>query len=167
MKRLATLVLMALMLPLITLGQSQAVEDFQNKYKDDRDASFVTIQGSLFNFVASIADVDDDPDAQAIGRIADGIDAMQVLSVPYFEADVSKADVSNLKSSLKKEKYESLMSVKDGKEFVDVMAKGSGSKLSDIIIMVDNREQFTLISLDGSLSMEDLSYLSKNHKDWH
>jgi hypothetical protein len=167
MKRLATLILMALILPLVSMGQSKAVVDFQNKYSDDRDASFVTIQGSLFNFVASIADFDDDPEAQALGRIADGIEAMQVLSVPYFEADLSKAEVQDLKASLKKENYESLMSAKDGREYVEVMAKGSGSEIRDIIILVDNRDQFVLISMDGVLSMEDISYLSKNHKNWH
>ena len=60
-----------------------------------------------------------------------------------------------------------MMSAKDGREYVEVMAKGSGSEIRDIIILVDNRDQFVLISMDGVLSMEDISYLTKNHKNWH
>lgn len=166
MKRLAGLVL-ALALPLTIMAQSNVVVDFQDKYSDDRDATFVSIKGSLFNFVASIADIDDDPEAQALGRIAEGIRSMQVLQVPYFESDLSRADIENLKRALNKEDYEELMSVKDGKEYVHILAQGSANEIRNMLILVDDKNDFTMISIDGKLSMEDLTYLSKTHGSWH
>ena len=166
MKRLTGLIL-ALALPIVMMAQSESVEKFQDKYSEDRDATFVSIRGSLFNFVASIADFDDDPESQAIGRIADGIKSMQVLRVPYFESDLSRTEVSALKSALAKEKYEELMSVKEGREYVNILAQGSASEIRNMLILVDNKDEFTLINIEGKLSMEDLSYLSKNHRNWH
>ena len=166
MKKLSGLII-ALILPLTILAQSPSVEKFQDKYRGEKHASFVTIEGSLFNFVSSFADVDDDPDLQAFGRIADGIRSMQVLSLNYFDVDLSKAEVADLRDDLKKEKYETLISVKDGRQFVNIMAKGSDSEIRDIVIIVDDKDDFTLLSLEGKLSTEDLAYLSRNHKDWH
>ena len=76
MKKLTGLMIIAL-LPFIAMAQSKSVTSFQNKYSDHDDATFVTIKGSLFNLIASVADYDDkddpDEDLQAFGRIADGI----------------------------------------------------------------------------------------------
>ena len=166
MKRLTGLIL-ALALPIAMMAQSESVEKFQDKYSEDRDATFVSIRGSLFNFIASIADFDDDPETQAIGRIADGIKSMQVLQVPYFESDLSRTEVVALRSALAKEKYEELMSVKEGREYVNILAQGSASEIRNMLILVDNKDEFTLINIEGKLSMEDLSYLSKNHRNWH
>ena len=166
MKRL-TIILMAIVLPFAIQAQSEAVEDFQDKFSEDRDATFVSVRGSLFNFVASIADFDDDPEAQALGRIADGIQSMQILQVPYFESDLSRTDVESLKKSLSKENFEELMSMREGRENVNILSQGSDSEIRNMLILVDNKDDFTLISIEGVLSMEDLSYLSKNHNDWH
>lgn len=166
MKRLSGLVL-ALILPIAVFAQSPAVEKFQDKYRGEKHASFVTIEGNLFKFVAGFAEMDDDPELQAFGRIADGLRSMRVLSMNYFDVDLSKADVANLKDDLRKEKYESLMSVKDGRQYVDIMAKGSDSEIRDIVIVVDDKDDFTLLSLEGRLSTKDLAYLSRNHKEWH
>ena len=166
MKRL-TIVLMALVLPFAIQAQSKTVEDFQDKFSEDRDATFVSVRGSLFNFVASIADFDDDPEAQALGRIADGIKSMQILQVPYFESDLSRTEVESLKKSLSKENFEELMSMKEGRENINILSQGSDSEIRNMLILVDNKDDFILISIEGVLSMEDLSYLSKHHNDLH
>jgi hypothetical protein len=166
MKRLTGLAL-AIALPLTMMAQSKTVARFQDQYSGDRDATFISIKGSLFNFFASIADIDDDPEAQALGRIAAGIRSMQVLQVPFFESDLSRTDIEKLKHSLAKEDYEELMSVKDGKEYVHILAQGSASEIRNMLILIEDKNDFTMISINGKLAMEDLAYLSKNHNNWH
>ena len=53
-------------LPVAGMAQSKSVTSFQKKYFDHEDVTHVTIKGPLFGFLASLAEYDDDPDAQAI-----------------------------------------------------------------------------------------------------
>lgn len=170
MKKLIAIMIIAL-LPAGVMAQSKSLDSFIDKYIDHEDVTYVQIKGSLFNLISSIAEYDNgeepDEDLQAIGRMADGIKSMVVLSVPYYDTNISKEEVTSLKSALVKEKYEEFIKVKDGKELVSVMAQGSGDKVSNGIILVEEKDEFTLIRFTGSLSMKDLNYLGKNHDNWH
>ena len=158
-------------LPLMGMAQSKSVSSFQNKYSDHEDVTYVTVKGSLFNLLGAIAEFDDDEDPdedlQALGRIADGINSMEVLKVPYYETDLNREEVASLRNSLAKDDYEEFLMVKEGKELVNVMAQGSENEIRNMLVLVENKEEFTLISINGKISMKDLSYLSKHHGDFH
>jgi hypothetical protein len=170
MKKLATLMIIA-MFPFLAMAQSKAVSAFQDKYSDHDDVTFVTIKGSLFNLIGSIAEYDDDDDPdedlQALGRIADGINSMEVLRVPFYDTDLNREELSSLRNSLAKDDYEEFLMVKEGKELVNVMAQGADDEIRNMLILVEEKEDFTLISINGKLSMKDLSYLSKHHNNFH
>jgi len=170
MKKLTTLMIIA-MLPFLAMAQSKSVSAFQDKYSDHDDVTYVTIKGSLFNLIGSIAEYDDDEDPdedlQAFGRIANGINSMEVLRVPFYDTDLNREDVASLRNSLTKENYEEFLMVKEGKELVNVMAQGAADEIRNMLILVEEKNEFTLISIDGTLSMKDLSYLSKNHRNFH
>ena len=59
------------------------------------------------------------------------------------------------------------MSMKEGRENINILSQGSDSEIRNMLILVDNKDDFILISIEGVLSMEDLSYLSKHHNDLH
>jgi hypothetical protein len=170
MKKVTTLMLIAF-LPIMGMAQSKSVSTFQDKYSDHEDVTYVTIKGSLFNLLGTIADYDDDEnpdeDLQAFGRIADGINSMEVLKVPYYETNLKREEVASLRSSLTKEDYEEFLMVKEGKELVNVMAQGTENEIRNMLVLVENKEDFTIISINGKISMKDLSYLSKHHGDFH
>ena len=155
MKKLAILMMIALF-PVTLMAQSKTVDSFISKYKNHDDVTFVVIKGSLFNLIASIAEYDNgeepDEDLQALG---------------YYETDLSKAEVNDLRSSIGKEKYEEFIQVKEGKELINVMAQGTGDEVKNGLILIEEKDEFTIISVDGTLSIKDLNYLSKHHKDWH
>ena len=164
MKRLTT-ILAILIAPMFVMAQNKAVTDFQNKYKDDRDASYIEISGSLFKFISSINDSNNDemdPDLEAIARIADGLESMKVLKIDKYASDVSQSEIDALKSSLKKDSYESLMTMKEGRRNINFMAQGKSNELRNMLIIVDDKDEFVLINIDGVLTSKDLSYLSKN-----
>lgn len=159
------------LLPALAIAQSKSVDAFIDKYIDHEDVTYVQIKGSMFNLISSIAEYDNgeepDEDLQAIGRLADGIKSMVVLQVPYYDTDLSKDEVASLRSALAKEKYEEFVKVKEGKELITVMAQGSGDVVSNGLILVEERDEVTLISFDGTMSIKDLNYLGKNHGNWH
>ena len=57
--------------------------------------------------------------------------------------------------------------VKEGKELVNVLAQGAADEVRNMLILVEEKEDFTLISINGTLSMKDLSYFSKHHTNFH
>ena len=160
---------MIAMLPFLAMAQSKTVDSFQDKYSDHDDATYVTIKGSLFNLVASIAEYDEDPDEdmQAFSRIADGINSMEVLKVPFYDTDLNRDEVKSLRSALEKEGYEEFLMVKEGKELINVMAQGAADEIRNMLVLIEEKEEFTLISIDGKLSMKDLSYFTKHHTSFH
>lgn len=166
MKKLTTILLIAL-LPVVALAQSKSVIDFQSKFSSDPDVTTVLIKGPLFKFIASIAELDDnDPEMEAIGRIANGIKSMEVFSVPFY-TDLNREDISTLRNELKKDGYEELLFVKEGKDLVNIMSQGKEDEIRNMVILAEEKENFTLLSINGKLSMKDLAYLSKNHDDFH
>lgn len=157
------------MLPFLAMAQSKSVTNFQDKYSSHDDVTYVSIKGSLFNLIASIAEYDDeqDEDFQAMARIAKGIKSMQVLQVPFYETDLNREEVASFRKALAKEDYEEFLTVKDGKELINVMAQGADDEIRNMLVLIEEKEEFTLISINGTLSMKDLSYLSKHHRNFH
>jgi hypothetical protein len=168
MKKL-TAVFIAMVTVSFAFGQSKAVEDFQNKYKNDRDAKVVSLNGSIFQLVANIAEfADEDEDAQVVARIAKGIKSMNLISVPMLKAGIELKQIEDLKDKLKSEKYDELMTVRDGRDRVYFMAKTGENKINNMLILITQEEdEFVLINIDGVLDMKDLAYLADNHKKWH
>lgn len=163
------LIIAILFAPMLLMAQNKAITAFQEKYKDDRDASYIEISGSLFKFISSInaGDNEDiDPDLAAIAKIADGLTSMKILKIDKYASDVTSEEIANLKSSLKKDSYESLMSMKDGRKNINFMAQGKANELRNMLILVDDKEEFVIINIDGVLTSEDLSYLSRHYSRW-
>ena len=163
--------MMIVMLPFLAMAQSKSVAAFQDKYSDHDEVTYVAIKGSLFSLLGSIAafDDDDDPDEdlQAMGRIANGIKSMEVLRVPFYDTELNREEIATLRKALAKEDYEEFISVKEGKDLINVMAQGAADEVRNMLVLVEEKEDFTLISINGTLSMKDLSYLSKHHDNFH
>lgn len=170
MKKLTGILLLTV-LPFFGMAQNKAVQDFFNKYNDHEDVTYVVLKGSLFNLFKDIAEYDNgdepDEDLQALGHMAGGIKSMKIIQVPYYETNLTKDEVNSLRASLEKDNYEEYVRVKEGKELVNIMAQGDDTEVRNMIILVEEKGEFTIISVDGKLSVKDLSYISKHHADWH
>lgn len=149
-------------------GQSKTIEDFHSKYKDDRDAKVVSLNGGLFKLIASIADVEEsDEDVKTIARIADNITSMDILSIPMYESGFDSKSIDDMRSQLHKEKYEELMTVKEGSDRIYFMTQGTGSQVKNMLVLIREEEEFMVMNINGSLDMKDLAYLARNHRKWN
>lgn len=164
MKELTTLLLIAIT-SLIATAQTSVME-FREKYKDERDATSVTIKGNLFNLLGDIAELSDDEEAEAAARVFKGINSMQLLSLSLYDAGISKAEIAELKSDLRKEKYEEFVNVRDGKETVEVYALGSKDNIANLVIFIQERDEFSVINIDGQLSFKDIAYIIDHSEEW-
>lgn len=149
------------------MAQSKSADAFHNKYQGDRDATVVKLNGSIFNLVASIAAEADeaDEDAQALARIASEINSIRVLSVPVYKSGLEPEDIKALRNDLIKEKYDELMTVRDGSDRMYFLAQGDETEVRNMYVLIQQDREFTMLSIDGRLKMSDLSYLANHHKD--
>lgn len=161
------LVILALLVSGAIFGQSKSVAAFETKYKNDRDALYVTVSGSLFGFMASVGSETDDEDAQALAKVAKNIRGMRVISVPKFEANLEKSEIDALKSAIDKENFKPLFDMREGQKSVKIVAQGAENEMNNVLVLVDEKEKFTILIMDGTLSSKDLSWISQNHEKLH
>ncbi len=169
MKKLTILLIAIALIPSLVVAQTKSISEFQDKYREMDDATFVDISGSFFNFISNIANyVDEDDkdkkDVEAAGRILGAIKAMQVLKIPLNL--ISKSDISSLEHNMKREKYEDLMTIKEKDSYINILAQGSGSELKNVTFLIDQEDDFILFTFQGTFSMSDVSYLVKNKNSW-
>lgn len=166
MKKL-TLMIAACLLTAATFAQSKYAEKFHNKYKDDRDATVVSLNGSIFELLGTIASFGEDEDSETFARIAKGIKSMRVLSLPIDKIGIAVNEIDDLRKNILGEGYDELMTVREGQERVYFLAKTSDKEINNMLILVnDGNDEFVLMNLDGVLNMQDLAYLAKHRKDW-
>ncbi len=146
-------------------SQSKSAAAFQEKYKDDRDATVVSINGSLFNLFANIAEAADEADeeAQAMARIAKNINSLKIISVPVYRSGLQPDAILQLRKDLISEKYDELMQVRDGQDRVYFLAQGDEKEVRNMYVLIQEDEDFTMLEIDGTLNMSDLSYLARHH----
>ncbi len=148
-------------------SQSKSVADFQAKYQDDRDAKVVTVNGNMFNIFANIADAADEADeeAQAMARLARGIKSLKVLSLPVYKSGLQPNEISDLRNQLIKEKYDELMQVRDGQDHVYFLAQGNEDEVRNMYVLIQEKDDFTILEVEGTLKMQDLAKLVNHHSD--
>ena len=166
MKKLLVIILLA---PALAMGQSRSVEAFINQYQDHDEVSVVSIEGSLFDLIGMIAEEaeEDDEELQAIKRVFDNIEHLKIVSVPYRAADFNSDKFNAFRSDLKKDKYEELMTMKDDEKKMTFMTQGENSELSNMVVLIDEEQKLTILSVIGTVDVKDLAYLARNHDNYH
>lgn len=162
-----TIVVIYLLVPIIAFGQSKSIDNFIAKWKGNQDVSVVNISGSLFNLLSEVTSIDkEDEEMEAMKRIFRNIQSMKIVSVPYRIAEFSSTRINELKNDLENDQYEELMTLRDNEKNFLFMAQGDNSTLSNMVVLIDDDDQFTVLSVLGSLDMKDLALLARNHKEF-
>lgn len=133
-------------------AQADPVKAFFNKYKHTEEASNISLGGWMLDFAASHSDDDE------AGSFIRKIDRLRVLSLPN-SADVDPADLLSLRQSTLANNFEELMQVRDGSELVNIYLRENEEAITDVLIVVTDDTELTLVSLTGYLLLEDLKEL--------
>ncbi|MBL3658009.1 DUF4252 domain-containing protein [Fulvivirga sediminis] len=166
MKRLIISALAVILTAGISFGQSKTIQKFHEKYKDDRDATVVTFTGGLFKLLATVASLDEqDEDSQVISRIADNISSLELVSIPMYKSGFKSEDIAKMRSELKKEKYEEMMTLRDGSDHIYFMTQGSDSEIKNMLILISEESDFMVMNVNGELDLKDLAYLAKKRNN--
>ncbi len=137
--------------PFLSNAQTESITNFWNKYNDHENATEINITGGFMKFIASFSD-DEEAD------IAKKITALRVLVMDDGNI-VAPTDFKKLVKDVKRDAFEELMTVRDGSTTVDFMIREKGDAITDVLILVNDEEDFVLLSLECMLKFSDLNKL--------
>lgn len=166
MKNIILAITLCIITPVV-FGQNATYNDFKNNFEGDEDITNINIAGSLFSLIGEIAmEIEMDPEIKEFMKIADGIDQVNIFTVPKGKNKLASA-IDDLHSGLSKEKYDNLANFKKGKENTEVYMQGTKKSITSAMILIDGANEFTVMSIEGNLTYSDLSGLLKNMDHRH
>lgn len=145
-------------------AQHQAVKDFYRDYKQHNDVHHINLDGGIFKLVSWIASWDQtDEEAEAISRITKNLKGIDIVVVPKYLKP--EKDLQVVRKSLKRDRFDELMSIREASSMIHFYAQGQENEVRDMVIFVDEEDEFVILSLKGSLNLDDMKYLATHHKE--
>ncbi|MDH5604997.1 MAG: DUF4252 domain-containing protein [Cyclobacteriaceae bacterium] len=152
-----------LLLLLICAGcaypQSEALNSFQEKYKHERDVTFINIDGSLVNLAGELASLDEgkDDEIRSFSRLSKGVDHISIMKFDHYEHILSSEEIESFNKELSAEGYEELMNIRqEGKKVKVLSQTGDVNTLTNVIIMVEEYRDLAIINIDGEFNLQDV-----------
>ncbi len=143
------LLAVALLLPLAGVCQSKSISAFYDKYENLEEVLNITLSGGVLKMITKHSDENGE---------SDPIERVSELKVLVMEDGnvVKKSDLKALKSGIRHEKFEQLVQVRDEQTYVDIYIQEEGGIISNALLVVNEPDNFVMISLEGELSLKDL-----------
>ena len=123
----------------------------------------INLGSGLLKAALSFAD-DGDKDVEHARGILNNLDKIQV-TVYELGKNTNTRRLNNLindeVSSLSRNGYEKIVTVRDGDENVNILAKVENDYLHDALVLVmDGDDELVIISFDGSLNLKQMAQIS-------
>ena len=144
----------------IAVCQSQAVMNFHNKYKDNGKYLSVKIEGGLLKMLSNVET--NDEDTQDFLDAVSKIEAIDVHSIDRNEENFDESGINKFKREIKKENYDELMIVRDGDSDVDFLIKERKGKISDLLLVVEEPDEFVIVNISGEIDLKTIAKVTEN-----
>ncbi|MCH7410728.1 DUF4252 domain-containing protein [Belliella sp. DSM 111904] len=154
------LIIIALFLFTGAQAQDDAIVKFFSKYMEDDRFSRVYISPKMMQMAGGFlkSDVSNDKDAADLGELISKVRGIRILTADKVNG---KPLYNEAMSTLTKNKYEDLMDVQDKNSNVKFMVREEGGKVRELLMITGSDENFTLLSMLGNFTYQDLNMLSE------
>jgi hypothetical protein len=149
-----------LVLPLLLLGarafaQEDAIGQFFGKYVDDPRFSVISVSPRMFRLMSKVKW---DSVPGDLKQTVTNLHSFRVLSTESTPLQFYKEAFT----LIDRKQYEELISVRGAgsKDNVRFMIKENGDKISELLMIAADEEEFTLMSFVGDIDLDKLSRLS-------
>ena len=159
MKKLAMIMVMALM-AFGASAQNDAISKYFAKYeKDTEKFSAVSFSGKMFAMINSIQ-VEDDEDK----ALVESLGKIKGVKVLFAQKGVDGvAMFKEAMGAIKGKDFEELMSVRDEDKDIKFYIKEKGNKIDELFMVMGGSNEFGMISIVGDgIDINQLYRLSKN-----
>ncbi len=141
-------------------AQDDAIVKFFSKYMDDDRFSRVYISPKMMQMAGGFLksnEIKSDKEAADLGELIAKIRGIRILTADKVNG---KPLYTEAMSTLTKNKYEELMDVQDKDSSVKFMIREEGGKIRELLMITGSKDNFTLLSMLGNFSYQDLNILA-------
>lgn len=161
MKKILIIPILLLSLVFKAQAQDDAIQKFFSNYMEDDRFSRVYISPKMMQMAGGFLknNSDNDQDAEDLGTLIQKVKGIRILS---SEEVNGQALYNEALSTLTKNKYEELMDVQDKGSSLKFMVREEGGLVRELLMLSgDKGGQFTLLSMLGAFTYEDLNMLAE------
>ncbi|MDD3321101.1 MAG: DUF4252 domain-containing protein [Paludibacter sp.] len=150
MKKIITLVVTILMFA--TANQAQTLEKLFDKYADDERFEYVSIGGGMMNLAGVLGGLDK-KDKNIVSKMR----GLKILTLnANSESTLWRQLDRDLKELLKVGNFESAVEARDKGEKVNIYYRFGVNNKSDMLIVSQEKGEFSLIWISGKMSKEEM-----------
>jgi hypothetical protein len=136
-------------------AQDDAIGKFFGKYVDDPKFTVISISPRMFRLLSKVKW---DTIPADLKQTVTGLSSLRILSTEttperYFKEAMTLID---------RKEYEELITVRSTKDNVRFMVKETGDKVSELLMLSEGDDGFTLMSFVGDIDLDKLSRLSSD-----
>lgn len=136
---------------------AQAQQSFFDKYAEMEGVTSVYISKSMLSLLPN---VDSTVNGIHIGNIASRLDNIQILSCEEVDvANILRKETSHINPN---NGYEELMRVRENGEKTTIYFKDKKGKKKEFVLLVDEKDEFTIISIVGDLTLKEIQGMIQN-----
>ncbi|MDD4608789.1 MAG: DUF4252 domain-containing protein [Bacteroidaceae bacterium] len=137
------------------VGAISAQSQLYDKYSEMENVTTVYLSKAMLGFTPSV-------DGLNMTKVAKKLDAIVILTTEKKEtAQLLKADLVKLLST---GVYKALMKVKDEGDHVSFMIKEKDNKVQELLMLVEEKEEMTVIQMIGDINLEDVQSIMQDGK---
>lgn len=161
MKKILFIPMLLLALVFKAQAQDDAIQKFFSNYMEDDRFSRVYISPKMMQMAGGFLknNSENDQDTEDLGTLIQKVKGIRILS---SEEVNGQALYNEAMSTLTKNKYEELMDVQDKGSSLKFMVREEGGLVRELLMLSgDKGGQFTLLSMLGAFTYEDLNMLAE------
>lgn len=143
-------------------AQDKCLREFRNKYKGSAEVHSVNMGKFALNLGSLCLSFDnEDADAKALGHALKGIRKVKVYTISNVKGGtISYDDIADLKSNLQRnENFDLLMEARENGSMVHILNKGKDDELGNVVMLVQNENDFVIVNLQTNLKIADINHL--------
>lgn len=143
-------------------AQDKCLREFRNKYKGSAEVHTVKVGNFAFKLGSLCLSFDNsDKDARALSHAIKNISRVKIYTISNLNGGtVSADDIADLKSNLQRnENFDLLMEVREKGSLVHILNKGNEDELGNVVMLVQDDNEFVIVNLKTTLKMNDISEL--------
>lgn len=159
MKKLL-LLLTVIYLPAVLHAQNNAVDEMFRKYQEKEGFSVMTISSGLFRMISNL-----DSENENADNLIHNLKSIRILSVKDSLLNKGLNFYNELTKKLNMSVYEELMVVKEGPDITKFLVRHNGERIAELLVITGGPDGNSLISVQGNLSLKNISDLSKTEME--
>ena len=163
MKKLViSLVVLMILMPGAMIAQT-AIDHLYDKYAGEKGFTSININPAMFNMLSSMDMNDSSEKAQEAQNVMEQVTGLKMLVYEPDEGETNAEFLNEIKTLTKVKGFEEMMSVNDGDEVVKFLVKkGKDGKMSEMLMIVLEKDEAVVMSISGNLDMKTISEISKS-----